>query len=113
MELTSHVVTILHCTEVHIDVVVKWSKVPEEVEDHQISLCQQTIQVGGAGSRLTTMSASDGAPVKLSQHNSNGKTITQIESDLQGWSLNQLAFITQSKQVSLASLCWPDGFPWW
>ena len=47
----------------------------------KISLCEQQIQLGRS---VMSRNASDGLPVKLSQHDCNGKTITQIESDLQG-----------------------------
>ena len=82
----------------------------------KISLCEQQIQLGRSVDPLMSENASDELPVKLSQHDCNGKTITQIESDLQGWSLNQLTFINQSKQASLASLCltrWVPMVTWW
>ena len=50
----------------------------------KISLCEQQIQLGRSVDPLMSENASDGLPVKLSQHDCNGKTITQIESDLQG-----------------------------
>ena len=50
----------------------------------KISLCEQQIQLGRSVDPLMSENASDGLPVKLSQHDCNGKTISQIESDLQG-----------------------------
>ena len=49
-----------------------------------ISLYEQQIQLGKSVDPLMSRNASDGLPVKLSQHDCNGKTITQIESDLRG-----------------------------
>ncbi len=71
----------------------------------QIQLWEQQIQLAESAGLLMSRNASDGPAVKLSQHDCNGKTITQIESDLQGWSLNQLTIINQSKETLLVLLC--------